>query len=327
MNKKIEISERTIIFSLTIVFLSWFLFVIRDVIFQFFIAILIMSILNPMVDKLEKRKIPRGASVLLLYIFGFLLVSFIVSAIVPPLIEQTTNFVNNIPLYMQNLQLPPFWNEEITRQLAVEFVSLPSKIARSVFSLVSNLLVLIAILVFSFYLITQKNIVDKELADVLDLEKRKRIKRIINTLEIRIGSWARGELILMLAVGCLNYIGLKLIGIPYALPLGILAGILEIVPYIGPILAAVPAVLIGISISPIIGLAAALLSFLVQQFENYVLVPKVMQRVAGVNPIVTLLCLAIGLRIAGILGLFVAVPTFMTIQIVAREIFLSRGKG
>jgi predicted PurR-regulated permease PerM len=126
----------------------------------------------------------------------------------------------------------------------------------------------------------------------------------------------------MFVVGLANYIGLRLLGIPFALPLAILAGLLEIVPYIGPILAAVPAVLIGLGISPIIGVAAASLAFLIQQLENYLFVPKIMQKSAGVNPIVTLFSLAVGLEVAGIVGLLISVPVYITVKVLAGEYLL-----
>jgi predicted PurR-regulated permease PerM len=96
---------------------------------------------------------------------------------------------------------------------------------------------------------------------------------------------------------------------------------LELIPILGPTLAAIPAVLIGFGISPVIGLATAALAFLIQQLENYVLVPKILQQNVGVNPIATLICLAIGARLAGVAGLLIAVPVFISIEVVLRRYF------
>ena len=127
----------------------------------------------------------------------------------------------------------------------------------------------------------------------------------------------------MVVIGITNYVGLRLLGIPFSLPLSILAGVLEIVPYVGPILAAIPAVLIGFGISPVIGWAVAAMAFLIQQLENYVLVPKIMQKSTGVNPIITLLVLAIGFRLAGLVGLLISIPVFITIQVAARNYLIN----
>jgi len=147
---------------------------------------------------------------------------------------------------------------------------------------------------------------------------------LINILEGRLGGWARGQLGLMLVIAFANYIGLSLLGIPYALPLSILAGLLEIIPYIGPIIAAIPAVVIGFGTSPILGMAVAAMAFLIQQLENYVFVPKIMQKSAGVNPIITLLALAIGFRLAGVIGLLISVPFYIIFQVLANEYILKK---
>ena len=120
----------------------------------------------------------------------------------------------------------------------------------------------------------------------------------------------------MLLIGLANYIGLLILGVPFALPLAIIAGLLEIVPNIGPIIAAFPAVIVGFGVSPLTGFAVAALAFLIQQIENYVLVPKIMEKQAGLSPIITLLALVIGLKVAGIVGAILSIPIVITTQIV-----------
>jgi predicted PurR-regulated permease PerM len=117
---------------------------------------------------------------------------------------------------------------------------------------------------------------------------------------------------------------LALIGIPFAVPLAIMAGLLEIVPMLGPIVAAVPATIIGLSISPTMGLAAAALAFAVQQLENYVFVPKIMEKSTGVSPIITLLALAIGFRLAGVAGAVISMPVVLALSIIAKEYFFNK---
>ena len=153
-------------------------------------------------------------------------------------------------------------------------------------------------------------------------EKKKELGTIIDTLEKRLGGWARGEISLMLLVGVSTFIGLSLIGIPFALPLSILAGILEIVPYLGPVIAAIPSVIIGFGISPLTGFGVAALAFVIQQLENYVFVPKVMEKSVGVSPIITLLALAIGARVAGIVGMIISVPSVITLQVLIKQYFI-----
>jgi len=140
-------------------------------------------------------------------------------------------------------------------------------------------------------------------------------------LEKRLGGWARGELTLMILVGVLNFIALTILKIPFALPIAILSGILEIVPYLGPVIGAIPGVMIGFGISPLTGLGAALAAFLIQQFEGYVFVPKVMEKSVGVSPVITIIALSIGGRVAGILGVVISVPVVITIHVLLKEYF------
>jgi predicted PurR-regulated permease PerM len=322
MPKKVEISHRTIVFTVVFLLLIWFLFYIKDIILELFVALLIMAVLNPLVTKLSKYKIPRALSVLVVYLMLMGVVAISIAAVVPALVEQTTSFVNNLPKFLGNLGATTFFSEQLLEQLVSQLGSLPSRFATVVVSLFSNVLGVVAVLVFAFYLLSERNKLDTQLGTLFGDKKKAEVGKFIDKLESKLGSWARGQLALMFIVGFASYIGLRLLGIPFALPLSILVGLLEIVPYIGPIIAAIPAVAIGFGISPVLGLATTALAFLVQQLESYVFTPKIMQKSAGVNPIVTLLSLAIGFRLAGIVGLIISVPIFITIQLLSKEYLL-----
>ena len=186
-----------------------------------------------------------------------------------------------------------------------------------IFSLFGNILSIFTVAIFALYLLLIRDRLDSSLDFLLGKEKAKNASNIINTLEIKLGSWARGQFSLMLLIGLLSYIGFIILGIPYALPLAMLAGIFEIVPYIGPIIASIPAIILGFSISPFLGFAAIGLAVLIQQLENYVFVPKITEKSTGVSPIITLLSLAIGFRLLGIVGMIISIPLVIIIQTLA----------
>jgi predicted PurR-regulated permease PerM len=154
--------------------------------------------------------------------------------------------------------------------------------------------------------------------------RKEQIGRLLRTWENKLGKWARGQLLLMFSIGLGTYIGLFLIGIPFALPLAILAGILEIIPILGPIVSAIPAIIIGFGISPIIGLGVTAVAFLVHQLEGYVLVPKIMEKSVGVSPLIVLISIAIGAKLLGIMGVIISVPFVITLQVLAKEYFLDK---
>lgn len=324
MPRKIEISHRTVIFTVFFLLFLWFVYKIKDILLQFFVALIIMAILNPTVARFTRYKIPRVVTVLGIYIVFLIVVSFAIGAVVPPLVDQTAAFASSLQRFVDDLRLPSFLKDQIMQQVVSQLAILPSHAARLTVSLFSNFLALVAVLVFSFYLLTQREVIYEQLGLFWGESRMKEVFKIIKLIETRLGSWAIGQMMLMVVVGAANFIGLTLLGIPFATPLAILAGLLEIVPYLGPILAAIPAVLIGFGISPITGLAVAALAFLIQQLENYLFVPKIMQRSVGVNPIVTLLLLAIGFRLAGVVGLLISVPVFITLEVLTKEFVLSK---
>ena len=315
MPRKIEISHRTIIFAVLFLIFLWLLYYIRDLILELFVALLIMAILNPLVTRLSKFKIPRAISVFIVYLVVFGVFGAAIAGIIPPLVEQTTSFVNNLPKYLSSLGIGGYINEQITGQLLSQLGSIPGQIVKVGISVFSNVVAVITALILAFYLLLARNKLEDQLGLFFGDDKKRELGRIIDLLESRLGGWARGALTLMALVGVSNYIGLVILGIPFALPLAILSGLLEIIPYLGPVVAAIPAVIIGLSISPLMGLAVAALAFLIQQLENYLFVPKVMEKSAGVSPIVTLLSLAVGFRIAGVVGVVISVPVVLTVQV------------
>lgn len=324
MPKKIEISHRTIIFVFVFIFALWFLYYIRDIILQLFVAVFIMTVLNPFVRRLTRFKIPRTLAVFVVYLLIIATFSLLIAGIIPPLVEQTASFANSLPKYLSTVGVSAYISEQITGQIISSIGSLPGQIIKVGISVFSNVISVLAVFVFSLYLLLSREKLEDQLGFLFGDEKKKELGRIIDRLEMRLGGWARGELTLMIIVGSANYIGLSLLGIPYALPLAILAGVLEIIPNIGPITASIPGIIIGLSISPVTGLAVGALALLIQQLENYVLVPKIMEKSVGVSPLITLLALAIGFRIAGVVGAVLAVPATITLQVLASEYLLSK---
>lgn len=319
MTRKVEISHKTIIFTFFFLLFVWFLYFIRDIVFQVFAALLLVSILNPVITKLTNLKIPNGITIILAYILIFGFLGLAIGSVIPPLVEETTNLANNLPSFFQNSEISKYINEDVIKQITSQLGSLPGYLVKSVFSFFNNILSILTVAIFSFYLLLVRDKLDSNIEFLFGKEKSKSISSLINTLEVRLGGWARGQLFLMLTIGVLSYIGLLVLGIPYALPLAILAGIFEIVPYIGPIIAAVPAIILAFSISPFLGFAVIGLTILIQQIENYLLVPKIMEKSTGVSPVIILISLAVGYRLAGVSGMIISIPVVIIIQTLIQE--------
>lgn len=301
------------------------MYFIRDILLWLFVSLLIMAILDPFVTRLEKFKVPRGFSIILTYIIFLALVIIAVAGIIPPLVEQTTVLVNSIPRILDTIGASTIYGEQILNEILSFAGTLPSHLAKFSVEAISNVVGVIFVLMLAFYLLMAKNRLDANSEAFLGKKMSQEIARILKILEKKLGGWVIGQASLMFLVGISTYIGLTLLGIPFALSLAILAGLLEIIPFIGPIIAAIPAVIIGFGISPLMGLAVAALTFLVQQLENYIFVPKVMEKTVEVSPIITILVLAIGFKLAGVLGVVISVPAVITVRIIAKEYFHAKG--
>ena len=320
MPTKVEISHRTIIFAVLFLFFLWFLFQIRQIILFLFISLILMSALNPLVIRLEKRKIPRALSILLIYflIIGFL--GLILGSLVSPLVEQTTRFLEHLPALLQQFSFIQIDQPVIANQLN----SVPGKLLKFIISIFSNFIGLFVLMVITFYLLMERKKLGRYLLILFGKENDKQVEGLIDKIESQLGSWVRGQIILCIIVGVMVYIGLRFLGIDFALPLALLAGILEVVPNIGPVLSAFPAVLLSLAVSPVSTLAVIALYFLVQQIENYLIVPSVMRRAVSLSPLIVILSLMVGFKIGGISGAVLALPVVLVIRVFSSEILSSK---
>lgn len=320
--KKIEISHRTIIFTVLFLLGLWFLYFIRGIVTMLFVAFLLAVILGPLVTLLGRIKIPRAIAIVITYILFIGIIGGAIALFTPALVQQTTNFINALPNYLSNIGINSSTSGDFVSGILNQFSGLPEGILNITFSVFSNVISVVTVLVFAFYMLMTQGGLKGQINTLFGEERGQKMSVLFTTIEEKLGRWARGELVLMLAVGVGMYLGLLAIGIPYALPLAVLSGLLEIVPTLGPIVAAVPAVIIGLGISPLAGIGAAAVAFLIQQLENYVLVPKIMQKSAGISPLAVLIAIAIGAKLMGITGVIIAVPFVIILQVLIKEYFV-----
>lgn len=317
--QKVEITPKTVVFTVFFLISLYLLFLIRDVIIGLFISVLLTSALHPWVTKLEKYKIPRPLGILLIYVLSFSFIVMALATIVPPLIDQTNNLLKTLPVETISKALPPlevnFQNLEIiTNQLGsvrhlINFIT----------STFSGIITIFTFMVITYYLLMERKQLPKYLLILLhDHSDEKRAEEFVNQIDHQIGGWVRGEMLLMLIVGIITYIGLLLLNIPYSLSLAIIAGLFELIPNIGPTLSAIPAVVIALltASNPIMVVFVAALYILVQQLENHIIVPRVMKSTLGLHPLATIFSLIIGLKLAGVMGGILAVPVLLVIKII-----------
>ena len=310
---KIEISVKTILIGIAAVFLLRFAWDMKDMFFSLFIGYIIMSAAKQPVEFLIKKGIRRGFAVLLVFLTFFACVGFLFAWIIPPFVSETVLFINHFPKIIESvraalpLSIGAFPFNQYIPTATNNFVMV-------VGSIFSNAAFIVSTIFFSVYLTLDPNITATIFSRYVDKKQLDRILEIENKIEMRLGKWLLGELFLMLVIGITTYIGLLLLGVKYALPLGIIAGLLEAIPNIGPTIAAVPAFLVGFSQYPLLGVFTAVMAIGIQQFENHIVVPIVMKRVVGLHPIITFIVLVIGGKYAGVGGLLFAIPLALVVE-------------
>lgn len=315
----VAISIRSIALFTLIPLVLFFLWLIRDLIFSLLIGFILMSALRPAVLFLTNYKLPRMASIIIVYLLFVTFFIALISLIVPPIVIETSVLLRSLPAIIEDLS--PQLSKYVDLSDLTRFVpNVTNNILGFIGSVFSNTLFIVTTLFFGFYFLVEENLLDKFLRRYIHESTVIRITSILETAEKRMSSWFWGELTLMTVVGLLTFIGLNIIGMKYALPLAVLAGLLEVVPNIGPVISSIPAIILGFSSSGFAGFAAMALYIIVQQLENNLIVPIIMRKAVGINPILTLIALILGGRIGGVLGVLLAIPLLLFIETIVAEL-------
>ncbi len=315
-SKRIDISHKTIFFIAGFIAALWAIYMIIEVIVLLFIAIILMSGLSPIVNYLERFKFPKPLSIGLSYIIIVGTIGFLLFLALNPVISQTQSLLQVLPASISQLMPPGVADPAILQN---ELGNLSSNLVSYLLTIFNNVLAIISVLVLTFYLLLERDKLDAFIAQFF-IGQELRVQRLTERIQDKLGAWLRGQITLSFIIGTIVYIVLLVLGVPFALPLAILAGLLEVVPTIGPIISAIPAVLAGFLVSPFIALLVGISFFVIQQLENSLIVPQVMRRAVGLNPLVVILAVAIGGKFLGIAGALLAVPIVVVAEIITQDI-------
>lgn len=310
--------------------LLWFL---RDIVLIVLTAIVIASAIEPGVTWLRRYRINRVFSVILIYLCVAAVFFSIVFFFIPPLLNDAINFLTRLPATLAGLSLssathgllPDFSASFSPSDFLGSISQTISSTTGGVFSTLSaffgGVTSFVFIVVFSFYFSVQETGVDDFLRLVTPAEHQAYVLNLWKRSQDKIGKWMQGQLILGAIVGVLLYLGLTILGVPNALLLAVVAAVFELIPVFGQILAAVPAVAIGFVDGGVTGaLLVAGLYLVVQQFEAHLIYPVVVKKVVGVPPLMVILSLIIGAKLAGFLGILLSVPIAGAIQELVADI-------
>lgn len=321
---ELELSTRIILKVIFAGLVLVFVWEIRDIILVLILALILASALDPLVNYLKGHKIPRAVSVIAVYILFIGLVVLFSYLFIPIILEQFKILLSNSPQYAASLQYKfgYFFGDVQISDYVVQALAgwtSGSTVVSSTFGIFNGFVGVISLLVISFYLIAEEKGMKTFLETLIPELHQEFVMGIMEKIQKKMGLWVLGQAILSFVMFLITWIGLLFLHVPYALVLAVIAGALEVVPYIGPFISAVPAVLIALLISPALAVAVAVLYLLLHELEGYILVPKIMEKTVGTSPLAVLLALLIGFKLAGVVGIIISVPLVGALTVVVNE--------
>lgn len=341
-NVSISINTGTVLKTLVVLGVAWLLWVLRDVALIVVTAVVIASAIEPGVRALVRQKLPRVVAVLLIYLLMFAAFFVVFYFFLPSVLEDFATFASALPGYLETFSKTDAFSTYsnilgIASPTSISTEDIMGSIREGLnlgafdnaFAAVSRIfggvISLIFIVVFSFYFAVVETGVDDFLRIITPKSHQSYVLGLWRRSQHKIGLWMQGQLLLAVLIAVLVYLSLTILGVPHALVLAVIAGFFEIIPVFGPILAAVPGVIIAFSAGgPIFGLAVAGVYILIHQFENHLIYPLVVTRVVGVPPLLVILALIVGAKLAGFLGIILSVPAAATLQEFIRDIEAGR---
>mgnify|MGYP002621483227 CR=1 FL=1 len=338
----ITITTGTIARVFLLAFLFYLIYVLIDIVLVVLTAVVIASSIEPLARWLGKQGISRLPAVLIIYITTILSFVAIFYLFVPPFLSDATRFLSTLPEYVESIDVwtpdkqgilanfAPVLGDSLSLKDAVlEIEHALENISVGFFQVVSRvfggILSLILIGVLSFYLSVLEDGVGAFLRIITPIKHEAYVVGLWKRSQEKIGQWLQGQILLGLIIGILVYLGLTILGVKYAFLLSILAAVTELIPLFGPIMAATPAVLLGFADGGIgFGFLIIGLYLIIQQFENHLIYPLVVRKVVGVPPLLVILALLIGFKLAGFLGLILSVPIAAAIREYIRDLELDK---
>ena len=321
-------------------FIAWAMYEARGALLILYISGLLAIGLGPVVHSIEHmvpagtQRVPRWLAILVIYVALVATLTVVGILVIPPLVDQAQQLVKQGPGLLDRAQsfliARGILDHRITVGEAVQRAPGPGDavgtVATAVTRVFGAVLAFITILILTFYLLIESDALFAAFARLFPRADRPRVQEAATKISTKVSAWLSGQLILAGTIGVTAAIGLYLLGVPYFYVLAVIAAFGEMIPVIGPMLSAIPAAIVGFTVSPKTGLFVLLFWILQQQVENHLLVPKVMERQVGVSAVTVIVALLIGGSILGILGAVLAVPTAAILQVVVQELLDERDR-
>jgi predicted PurR-regulated permease PerM len=325
--------------AITLVLL-WTLYLVRGPLLLIFVSALFATGLAPLVRVIERqrivsisrRRLPRAAAILVIY--GTVIGSIVGlgAAVIPPMVRQSQEFWKRLPDYMDQAQQrltswglisPEASFKDLLQQAPAGSGDAVNVVIATLWGFVGGIFGIVSILLLTFYMLVDSDRIFALFVRLFARRDRNRVSEISELVAVKISAWLGGQMLLGLIIGTMSATGFFFMGVPYFFVLAVIAGIGEMIPMVGPLLSAIPAVLVALTVSPGLALGVAGFCWALQLLENNVLVPKVMGETVGLSAVTVIASLIIGSELLGFVGALLAVPTAAIIQVLFEELYLA----
>jgi predicted PurR-regulated permease PerM len=336
-----RVIARAVSMSIAGIAAAWMVYQVRQVLLMLYISSLLAIGLSPAVRRIERSllrfrriRIPRWLAILALYVAFLLAVALVIALMLPPLAGQIRQLAQDLPGHVDRLQQTVLERGWLDHQWSwkdlVANLPAPGAAISSVLGAMQGVIgvfgAVVTVLILPFYLLLESASIRATFLRLAKPENRGRADRIARAVTVKVGAWLGGQFLLAAIIGTSATVGFWLIGVPYFYVLGVIAAVGEMIPVVGPILAAVPAILLGWTVSPQTALIVLAYCWAQQFVENNLLVPRIMERQVGVSPVTIMVALLIGSSLLGFVGAILAVPSAAIVQVIVQE-HLARDDG
>ncbi len=334
---KIVLDTWSILKVLAIFAIIGFLYLVRSIVALILAALFLAALIHPAAEFLSRKKIPKGVTVIAIYALLLGLGILTVSLLLPVFIDQSSHILESFGRSWETLSGGVHWLQDIStryglndnlaaglQSLQDQLAGLAGGIVDKVSDVLSAIVGLIAVMVMAYYMVVNEKDARRVFHNFVPEEYQEAIASILKHVQDKIGRWLIGQISLCLIIGVMYYIGLLLVGTKGALVFAVFGGFMEFIPYLGAILGAIPPVILALSDSPFKALLTFIVIIVIQQSEGHIIVPKVMQKAVGLNPIVSIVALLVGAELFGLMGALFAIPVATAVSAILSELYRQR---
>jgi predicted PurR-regulated permease PerM len=319
------------------VVIFWAAYTVRHVLMIVYVSVVFAIGFSPVVRIIERQKlipigkrVPRWLAILILYVGILGTLALVLVLIFPPMVRQGQALWEKIPEMFERGQQflinKGLLSEHLTMREAVERApggggDAVGRVARTAWGVAGGIFGVVTVLILTFYMLVDSWSLRESALKLFPKARRERADAASRVVMEKVSAWLTGQLLLASTIGITSAIGLWALGIPFFYVLALISAIGEMIPIVGPILAAIPAIAVASTVSFQKVILVVIFFLVQQQLENHILVPKIMSRQVGVSPVTVIVSLLIGGSLLGVVGAILAVPTAAILQVVASEIF------